>query len=209
MMTDQTEKYLLFAKKWIITALLFIPTILIIHQFWLAIARNILMAVNYEYPLLFAPMLITLDWVTLFIHEAGHTIFGIFGFRFLAILGGTLLQILIPTLILASAYWNRQKWLMQLSLFWLGFSWLDTAAYCSDAKYQNLPLIGNLPKSAHDFTNMLNQMGLLDYYMAIAWILFSIGVACLLVGLFLPLINIKKPAFVDLSSDLEEAGLDI
>ncbi len=208
-MKNQTEKYLLFAKKWFLSAPLFIPVILIMHQFWMAIARNILMAVNYDYPILFAPLLITLDWVTLFIHEAGHTIFSIFGFRFLAILGGTLLQLLIPTLILASAYWNRQKWLMQLSLFWLGFSWLDTAAYCSDAKYQNLPLIGNLPKSAHDFTNMLTSLDILDYYLPIAWFLFSLGVACLLVGLFLPLINIKKPALVDLSSNLEEAGLDV
>jgi hypothetical protein len=117
------------------------------------------------------------------------------------------MQLLIPTIILISGYWNRQTWLMQLSFFWLGFSCLDSAAYCADAKFQNLPLIGNLPKSAHDFTNLLNALDLLDYYREIAWIMFAIGAFCLLFGLILPILNIKKPTSIDLRADLEKVGL--
>lgn len=209
MSSGRAEIALEFLKKWIWTILLLIPALIVAHQFWLSLARNILMAVNYEYPPVISPLLFVLDFIILFVHEAGHTIFGIFGLRFLAIIGGTLMQLLIPFLILASAYWNGQQWLMQFSLFMLGFSWLDTAAYCADAKFQDLPLIGNLPKTAHDFTNMLNALDLLDYYREIAWLFFSIGLLCLLFSLIIPLINTKKPTHVDLSSDLEKAGLDI
>jgi hypothetical protein len=204
---ERSDIALGFIKKWVWSMFLLYPSIIVFHQFWKALARNILMAVNYDYPSLISPFLVVLDFTTLLIHEAGHTIFGIFGFRFLGILGGTLMQLLIPTIILISGYWNRQTWLMQLSFFWLGFSCLDSAAYCADAKFQNLPLIGNLPKSAHDFTNLLNALDLLDYYREIAWIMFAIGAFCLLFGLILPILNIKKPTSIDLRADLEKVGL--
>ncbi len=208
MKQESIDIALSFIKKWVWSILLLIPSGIVFHQFWMALARNILMAVKYDYPAIISPFLVVLDFTTLLIHEAGHTIFSIFGFRFITIIGGTLLQLLIPTILLFSGYWNHQKWLMQFSLFWLGFSWLDTAAYCADAKFQDLPLIGNLPKTAHDFTNILNSLDVLDSYREIAWVLFALGSACLFLALILPFINTKKPTSVDLSSDLEKVGLD-
>jgi len=203
------ESVIKFLKKWTFSLVLIFPIVVVTHQFWLAIARNILMAVNYSYPGLLSPLLFVLDTVTLIIHEGGHTIFGLFQWRFLTILGGSLLQLLIPFLILASAWWNRQQLLTQFAWFWLGFSWMDTAAYCADAKYRDLPLIGNLPKSAHDFNNMLSMTGLIDHYRTIAWFLFAIGFLCFLAALLWPLIDKEKADLVDLSDQLEKAGLDI
>ncbi len=206
--TINTEVILIFLKKWWFSFLLIIPTWLVVHQFYLALARNILQAVNYAYPPLFGLFFFVLDTVTLFIHEAGHTFFVFFQWEFLTILGGTLLQLLIPCLMLLSAWWNKQKQLSQFSLFWLGFSWMDTAAYCADAMYRDLPLIGNLPKSAHDFYNMLTMAGLLDHYRTIAWFFYIIGLAILILGIAWPVINIKSSKKIDLSSQLEKAGLD-
>ncbi len=203
------ESVIDFTKKWWLSVLLIFPIWLVIHQFYLSLARNILNAVNYNYPPVFDILFFILDTVTLLIHEAGHTLFGVFGLEFLAILGGTLLQLLIPFLLFISGWFNSQKVLIQCSLFWLGFSWMDTAAYCADAKFRDLPLIGNLPKSAHDFYNMLTQLGALENYRTIAWLLFLIGLICLLLSLLWPVIKHRKTDLADLSNQLEKAGLDI
>lgn len=207
-MKDVKEVALKLLKDWWFSLILLVPTLLVFHQFYLALARNILQAVNYEYPPVLSFLYFVLDTVTLFIHEAGHTIFAIFGWEFLAILGGTLLQLLIPFLIGISAWFNNQKVVLQFSLFWFGFSWLDTAAYCADAKFRDLPLIGNLPKSAHDFYNMLSQLELLESYRTIAWVFLIIGCVILLAALLWPLIGHKKTDPVDLSNQLEKVGLD-
>ncbi len=203
-----SEAVVRFLKVWWFSILLILPSWIVFHQFYLSLARNILQAVNYDYPVFFGFFFFILDTVTLLIHEAGHTFFGFFGWDFLTILGGSLLQLLIPFLLFASAWWNTQKKVAQFSLFWLGFSWMDTAAYCADAMYRDLPLIGNLPKSAHDYYNLLTMTGLLEQYRTIAWILFIVGLICLILGVIWPKLIKEKNDKVDLSSQLEKVGLD-
>lgn len=205
-MNIQTDRLLSLLKKWWFSLLLLPCVFIVIQQFYGALSNNILLAVNYSYPGLLKPFLVTLDFLTLFIHEAGHTFFGIFGWRFLAILGGTLLQLLIPFSVLLSALWNKQVFVAQFSFFWLGFSWMESAAYCADAMWTSLPLIGNLPESAHDFKNMLSMTGLLDQYMLVAWILFFIGFINLVAALLWPLRD-RELRSVDLSDELEKSGL--
>ena len=195
-------------KKWWFSLLLLWPAWMITEQYWLALARNILMAYKYEYPGLLWPLFFALDNLSLILHEGGHTIFGLFGSRFLAILGGSLMQLLIPFLVLISAWWKQQKIGAQASLFWLAYAWMDSAAYCADAKYQDLPLIGNLPKSAHDFTNLLNMTSLLEHYRTIAWIMYAIGFLALLGALLWPLFQKKETESVHLGNQLQKAGLN-
>lgn len=197
-----------FLGNWWFSLFLIYPIWIITDQFWLTLARNILMAINYNYPPILGFLFFIINTITLLIHEAGHTIFGVFGWNFLAILGGTLMQLLIPFSILITAWWKHQIIVAQTMWFWLGFSWMDTAAYCADAKFQNLPLIGNLPKSAHDFSNLLSMTGLLDQYRFIAWIFFSVGIICFLIALIWPAVMQKKARTVDLRDQLERAGLD-
>ena len=201
------DRALPYIKKWFFTAFLIAPSCIILYQFWMALSANIFFAVNFSYPTIVWPLLWPLDNVTLIIHEAGHTIFGFFGWRFLGILGGTLMQMLIPFAIFATAWHKKQRITAQFGLFWLGFSWLDSAAYCADAMYRNLPLIGGLPKSAHDFRNLLVSTGLLDHYMVVAWIMFIIGTLLLILGLVWPLFDRKDYEYVDLESELKKSGL--
>lgn len=207
-MNMDNKRVLIILKNWWFSVLLLILSSLIIHQFYLTLARNILTAINYEYPPLFGMFFFVLKTVTLFIHEAGHTFFSFFGSDFLSILGGTLLQLMIPSLLLISTWMNRQFKATQFSLFWLGFSWLDTAAYCADAKFRDLPLIGNLPESAHDFYNMLSMLNILDSYRTIAWIFYVFGLICLISGILLPLFKKEKPDSIDLANQLEKVGLE-
>ena len=204
---NKFERALPYIKKWFFSGLLFIPTWIVIEQFWMALTANIFFAVNYPYPFFVWPLLWPLDNLTLIIHESGHTIFSFFGWRFLAVLGGTLMQMLIPFAVFATAWYKKQRFTAQFGLFWLGFSWMDSAAYCADAMYRNLPLIGGLPKTAHDFRNILISTNLLDHYMTIAWLMFIVGLLLLVLGLAWPVFERKDYDYVDLESELKKSGL--
>lgn len=168
----------------------------------MTIEYNILLAVSYKHVFGFSMIYFVMDNLTLIIHEAGHTIFGIFGWRFLTVLGGTLLQMLIPFVLFIASWRGRKIFASQASLYWLGFAWLDSAAYCADAYTQDLPLIGNLPKSSHDFLNILSDLNILNHYMTVAWIFFTIGFLILLTGILLPLFKSQQTKYVDLDLKL-------
>src|SRR5262252_2369826 len=67
-----------------------------------------------------------LDYANLAIHEAGHPLFGIFaapdevGFGYtLAILGGTLLELMVPSACAAAFFFRREKTGVAFCLLWL------------------------------------------------------------------------------------------
>ncbi|MEO1023678.1 MAG: hypothetical protein AAFW89_14130, partial [Bacteroidota bacterium] len=172
--------------NWWLSLLLVLPIWIVTEQFWVALTFNIMAAVNYPYPFFVSPLFFVVDYVTLIIHEAGHTLFGLFGNRLLTILGGSILEILLPFLIFLSGWMRKQRSVAQFSLFWLGFCWYDTAAYCVDAPFRLLPLIGDLPKSAHDFYNILTELNLMSESRTIAMIMFSIGFIAMIASLLYP-----------------------
>ncbi|MFV1885053.1 MAG: hypothetical protein ACMZ7B_11235 [Balneola sp.] len=196
-----------FLKKWGVSMLLFVPGWILVEQYWVSFNTNILFAVNYPYPFFLSPIFFILDASTLLIHEGGHTIFGFLGWRFLTILGGSLMSWLIPFLIFVSAWYKNQRFVAQFSLFWLSYAWFSSAAYCMDAYHQNLPLIGNLPKSAHDYTNMLSMLNILDKYQTVAWIMFVISFIILILCMIWPLFEKKDLETIDLSMELKKSGL--
>ena len=80
-----------------------------------------------------------IDTIDLFIHEAGHAVFSIFG-RVLYFLGGSLFQVIIPiTAAVVFARNNRRSLLF--TLYWTGHSLVNVSVYIADAPYQRLQLI--------------------------------------------------------------------
>ncbi len=104
-----------------------------------------------------------LDGANLFVHEAGHVVFGMFG-ELASVLGGTLLQLLFP-LLFAYYFWNRgQRFEAALCGVWFGESGMYTARYITDAQTQELPLLGG---GIHDWNWILDRAGMLEWSQAL------------------------------------------
>ncbi|MGZ4998668.1 MAG: zinc ribbon domain-containing protein [Methylomonas sp.] len=104
--------------------------------------------------------------VNLPFHEAGHVIFRPFG-AFITYLGGTLGQLLMPTICLFTLLLKtRDPYGAALALWWLGENFLDIAPYINDARAGQLPLLGgnfgeSSPYGFHDWEYLLTESGLL------------------------------------------------
>ena len=112
---------------------------------------------------------------------------GFLGYRTLTILGGSLYEILLPVIILAYLLFNRFIKGTQLGFYLMGSAWLSVAFYAADASGRQLPLIGNLGDSAHDWGNLLTSWNLLHYNSAIGTTLALIGAACYITAMLVPL----------------------
>ncbi len=110
-------------------------------------------------------------------HEAGHFFFHFFG-EFMAIAGGSLLQLLLPALIAWSCFRHEQQIGTQLSLLWLGQNFIDVAIYAADAQERTLPLLGGLGPESHDWYNLLSMTGMLEHTSLIAGFLFFMAIPC-------------------------------
>jgi len=138
----------------------------------------------------------------LIIHEAGHTFFGVFGSRFISILGGTLFEVLLPFSIFVYGWWNYNRIVAQLGLILTAFAWIESSAYAADAVARRMPLIGNLPKSSHDFYNLFSIKGVLNDHMAYAWGMYWIGIILLILFFLYPLIEREKYEDADIELNL-------
>ncbi|MCX5816718.1 MAG: J domain-containing protein [Proteobacteria bacterium] len=109
--------------------------------------------------------------VTLAFHEAGHLIFGILG-DFMGVLGGTLLQIIIPLVCLGAFLKRADTFSASIALWWVGQNFMDAAPYINDARKQELMLLGGVTgqdvPGFHDWNNILGRLGLLklDHFLA-------------------------------------------
>jgi hypothetical protein len=98
-------------------------------------------------------ILFIVDWINLFIHEAGHFVFRIFG-QWVYILGGSLMQILLPAL-LSFVTWRQKSWRhIAFPLFWTGENMFNVTMYIRDAPYRRLHLLGR--GLIHDWHWLLN-----------------------------------------------------
>ena len=117
--------------------------------------------------------------VNLPFHEAGHIFFIPFG-RFMTILGGSLFQVLLPFgLMLGFVFYQKEIFGAAIMLWWTGQSLIDISPYIDDAIQRNLPLIGGMGESAHDWGNLLRMTDMLQHTHTIANICFVFG--CLLI----------------------------
>jgi hypothetical protein len=130
-----------------------------------------------------------LDLVNLVFHEAGHAVFGFFG-DFLGVLGGTLMQVLIPAIATGHFVLYGQRWSGMVTLFWVSQSLFNVSVYVKDARAQALPLLGG-DGVIHDWNWLLGRLGLLSWDQVIGGAIYTMGLlvlaASILGGLYFSL----------------------
>jgi hypothetical protein len=94
-------------------------------------------------------------------HEAGHVLFGFFG-RFMTVLGGSLLQLLVPIVLAVAFLRQRNTFGAVVCTWWAGENLLDLAPYIADARVLELVLLGGKTGAeveGHDWEFILTQLG--------------------------------------------------
>lgn len=119
---------------------------------------------------------LVIDNANLVVHEGGHNRFGWFGST-LGLWGGTLLQWLVPFLLAAYFFSQRQTTGFVFCLFFFFENWLYTATYMADARVQALPLVttGESDLVEHDFYAIFSSLAVLNYDTKIAAVVRVLG----------------------------------
>lgn len=136
------------------------------------------------------PPWILIDAANLAIHEMGHVIFSPFG-MFVGILGGSLIQILVPVILLGYFFTKQDYFAISVMFFWIGDNVINVSVYMRDAITMNLPLIGG-ETAIHDWNWLFSNMGLLKQAVLIGNIFFGLGVIFVLLGISLMSFMILK-----------------
>jgi hypothetical protein len=114
-----------------------------------------------------------LDNVDLPIHEFGHLLFRPFG-EFLMVAGGSLVQVIFPTVFVGYFIWQRSWYSAAIVLFWVGQSILNVWVYAADAVVMQLVLTSGFTGSEgsfHDWNYLLTATGLLSSTKIVAGII--------------------------------------
>ncbi len=101
----------------------------------------------------------------LIFHEAGHFIFAPFG-RFMSVLGGSLLQFLIPVIAMVAFIRQEEPFSAAICAWWAGQNLVDVAPYIADARSLRLTLVGGRTGAeveGHDWEFILNSLGISHY----------------------------------------------
>lgn len=117
-----------------------------------------------------------IDNVNLVVHEGGHLLFGWLG-ETMGLWGGTLLQWLVPALLAAWFFVQRQTYGFVFCLFFLFENFLYTATYMADARAQVLDLVtvGDADVVGHDWNMIFTSLGVLQHDTAIAGVVRALG----------------------------------
>lgn len=105
-----------------------------------------------------------IDDLNLVFHEAGHLIFGIFGYT-PGLWGGTLGQLLMPLICAGVFLWRRWYVSVAVILLWFFQNFFNIAVYAGDARAQVLPLLGG---GKHDWATILTGMNAMHLDTSIA-----------------------------------------
>lgn len=130
-----------------------------------------------------------LHLVNLPFHEAGHVVFRPLGI-FVTTLGGTLGQLLVPLVCLATLLLKtRDPFGAAVCFWWLGENFLDIAPYVNDARAGELPLVGgnfghSSPYGFHDWEYLLTETGLLRYDHVLAEVSHVTGSLLMILAVF-------------------------
>jgi hypothetical protein len=121
----------------------------------------------------------TIDTIDLFIHEAGHFVFKIFG-QIIGFMGGSLLQVIIPiaaTIVFARTNLHS----LIFTLYWTGQSLVNVSVYIGDAPFQQLRLISHF--AIHDWHWLMIHYNLVDDIETIASVVNVIGILTCVAGI--------------------------
>ena len=125
--------------------------------------------------------------INLAFHEAGHLLFMFLG-DFMMVLGGSLMQLIVPAAVmLAFVFKHENAFGGAVAAWWLGQSTMDLAPYIYDARAGQLLLIGGFigreRPGAHDWTNLLGRMGMLDHAHALGTFTNFVGMTVMVLAL--------------------------
>ena len=117
-----------------------------------------------------------MDLVFVPVHEGGHLIFGWFG-QFVAVAGGTFLQLAAPAMLAIYFVFRRQPQAVAFCVFFLFEQFGPIATYMADARAQELPLltVGSGDDVIHDWNYLFGKLGLLAHDTQIASAMRVIG----------------------------------
>jgi hypothetical protein len=117
-----------------------------------------------------------IDSANLVVHEGGHNLLAWFG-PTLCLWGGTIFQWMVPFLLAAYFFTQRQSTGFVFCLFFFFENWLYTATYMADARAMELPLVttGDPDFVEHDFHAIFSSLGVLDYDTKIAAVVRMVG----------------------------------
>lgn len=120
--------------------------------------------------------------VNLPFHEFGHVLFFPFG-RFMTYLGGSLFQVALP-LGLGAVFLLRycDNFAASIMIWWSGQNLIDISPYIADASLRTIPLIRGLGREAHDWGNILTELGWLSYDYHLGRASFVIGALLIVVA---------------------------
>jgi hypothetical protein len=125
--------------------------------------------------------------INLVFHEAGHVLFMFLG-NFMTVLGGSLLQLIVPAAVMVAFVFKHQNAFGgAVAAWWLGQSAMDLAPYIYDARTGQLLLLGGFigqeRPGAHDWTNILGRLGMLDNAHALGNLTNFAGMALMVLAL--------------------------
>ena len=118
-------------------------------------------------------------------HEFGHLLFRPFG-EFMHNAGGSLMQFLMPLGFgIYFVHWRHDNLAGWLMLWWEGTQWVNLAPYCYDAKKPSMILLTGRTgdTGAHDYVDMLGDLGLLNRAHEVAALMKYFGMLLMLVAL--------------------------
>ena len=118
-------------------------------------------------------------------HEFGHILFSPFG-EFIHVAGGSLMQFLTPLGFgTYFVHWRRDNLAGWLMLSWEGMQWVGLAPYCYDAKNPVMILLTGRSgdTGAHDYIDMLGDLGLLSHAHMVAALMKYFGILLMLAAL--------------------------
>ncbi|MBU1534929.1 hypothetical protein KKF84_06390, partial [Myxococcota bacterium] len=126
--------------------------------------------------------------VNLPFHEAGHIFFRPLG-RLWTSAGGSIMQLLVPLVILVAFLWKmRNGFGAAVAFWWFGQNFVDLAPYINDARAMTLPLIGGntgqtAPYGFHDWNFILTELNMVHRDQSLARGAFSAGVVIMVLAL--------------------------
>jgi hypothetical protein len=139
-----------------------------VHRWILFIAAAFYLLFLYQAARASGPFLV-IEVVFVPIHEGGHLLFRFFG-EFLAVAGGTILQLAVPLMLAMLFIFQRQIPGTAFCMFFFFEQFLPISVYMADARAQDLPLItvGDSDYVIHDWNYLFGRLGVLDHDTQIA-----------------------------------------
>jgi len=118
-------------------------------------------------------------------HEAGHIIFSPFG-RFMTVLGGSLLQFLVPVVALVAFVKQEEPFGAAIGAWWAGQNLVDLAPYIADARSLRMVLLGGRTGAeveGHDWEYLLNTLGISHYAHPLGYATHAVGIVIMVAAL--------------------------